>query len=366
MNILMIVDDLNIGGTATHILSISKELLKQKFEITVISGTNEMDSIFEDAGIKVIHIDFNDNLSYICEKVKEYIDLNDIETIHAHLSKSIEIANQMKIEYDINYIVTLHGMFYDEKTINMCRNSCKIICVSYPIKENIIKKLGTDSDINVKVIPNFVTINQYKTIDIRKDMGINKDTKIVTYCSRMSSSKGVLAERFLFEFYQIAKERQDVCAILIGDGVRKRNIDFYIESMNKLLGRKAIYATGSVYSPEDYFKESCIVVGTGRVILEGLSCGANCIAIGSMGYVGIIEPDSYEIMYKTYFGEHEIPKCVNYSFKESLDMVLDLKYNSDLIEKNKSWVELKFNKEKSMEELIEMYKFTKNITKVNN
>ncbi|WP_438573726.1 glycosyltransferase [Clostridium sp.] len=363
MNILMIVDDLNIGGTATHILSISKELMKKNFKITVISGTDEMKSVFEDIDIKVIHLDFNDKLNCICEKVKEYIHLNSIETIHAHLSKSIEIANQMKRKYDINYIVTLHGMFYDEKVIKMCKNSLGIICVSYPIKKEVIKILGIDTGISIEVIPNFVTVNEYKTVDIRKKLNINKNIKLITYCSRLSSSKGILAERFLFEFYQVAKEREDVHAILIGDGVRKRNIDFYIQSMNESLGRNCIHSTGSVYYPQDYFKESCIVVGTGRVILEGLSCGATCIAIGSMGYAGIIEPDNYEMMYNTYFGEHEIPKYVNRSFKESLYMALDSKYDNDLLINNESWIDLKFNKEKCMLDLIDMYKFVKNITK---
>ncbi|MGL5693219.1 MAG: hypothetical protein ACRCXA_04020, partial [Peptostreptococcaceae bacterium] len=59
MKILMLVDDLNIGGTATHVLSICKELLNNNFEVLVISRIGELDYKFKEINIEVMYLDLN-------------------------------------------------------------------------------------------------------------------------------------------------------------------------------------------------------------------------------------------------------------------------------------------------------------------
>ena len=55
------------------------------------------------------------------------------------------------------------------------------------------------------------------------------------------------------------------------------------EELNLSLNRKLIYVIGARYAVLSYYLESDLVIGTGRVALEALSCERAIIATGSKG-----------------------------------------------------------------------------------
>lgn len=355
MNILMLVDDLNIGGTATHILSISKALREKNFNLLIVSHSGELEEIFEENNFKVIYLDFYEDLNIISNNLLNLIDLYNIDLLHAHLPRSIEICNRLKEDKNINYIVTLHGLFYKENVLKLCENSNHIICVSEPVKDMLLSYIDNTSYEKISVIYNGLKPLNYFNSNIRNNLNINENFKIITYCSRLNNSKGWLAEKFLYEFYNIAKKRDDVYAIILGDGPRKRIIDFYANSINDKLKRKAVLVKGNVLNPCDYFIESKCVIGTGRVIIEALNSNVGCIALGSKGFAGLIEPNSYNDMLSTYFGEHKSIEGTNYSFVESIELILNNNLSLETIITNKLWCNDVFNEDLSISKLINIY-----------
>ncbi|MGL4912110.1 MAG: glycosyltransferase, partial [Romboutsia sp.] len=79
MKILMIVDDLNIGGTGTHVLSISKQLLKHKIDVLVVSSYGELHNKFNENNIDVIYIDFSKDLYKLSFEIIDIIKENKID-----------------------------------------------------------------------------------------------------------------------------------------------------------------------------------------------------------------------------------------------------------------------------------------------
>ncbi|MGL4912717.1 MAG: glycosyltransferase [Romboutsia sp.] len=357
MKILMLVDDLNIGGTATHVLSICKELLNNNFEVLVISRIGELDYKFKEINIEVMYLDLNKDLKNISLEIIKIINKNKVNLIHTHLIRSIEIANYIKKLTNINFISTLHILFYDKKILNLLINSNHIICVSEPIKEILIQISDYDLSKKISVIYNSIKIKEsVSLVNVQKETkNLNDDYKIITYCSRLKSAKGVVGELFINEFYKLAKDDDKLIAFILGDGDRKRNIDFYCNHINNTLKRKAIYVLGSIENPDDYFKISHCVVGTGRVIIEAINLSINCIAFGSSGFVGIVEPANYKIMLNTYFGEHKKSQAQNKNLNQSIKEILYSNSMKNIPYLNKLWCSENFNEEINILKLINIY-----------
>lgn len=356
MNILMLVDDLNIGGTGTHILNISKALIKKGFSITVISKDGKLKDIFQENSIEVINLDIFDDINNVCMEIIKIYNLKSIDLIHAHLPQSIKVASFLKSLHNIDYVSSLHGLFYDRHTIDLCENANGVICVSEPIKNMFIEYLPTFPLANISLIYNTISSDISISEDIRDSLSIDKNIKIITYCSRLNSSKGILAEQFLHEFYKLSKKHKNVNALILGNGSRKRHLDFYANMINSESNKKIVYVLGDVYNPCDYFFASSCVVGTGRVLIEALSCNTSCIALGSKGYGGLVEPDSYNNMLYTYFSEHDSISKPLYTFEKSLDIALDDTISRDIISKNTYWSNRIFNDDSSTNKLIYFYK----------
>ncbi|MGL4911643.1 MAG: glycosyltransferase, partial [Romboutsia sp.] len=258
MKILMLVDDLNIGGTATHVLSICRELLNNNFEVLVISRVGELDYKFKENNIDVIYLNLNKNLKEISLEIVDIINQQKIDLIHTHLIRSIEIANYINKITNINFVSTLHVLFDDTKILNLLNNAIHIVCVSEPIKEILIENCDYDLKDKVSVIYNSIKTKDIVSIDTKQKeiKNLYDDYKIITYCSRLKSIKATIAEVFLNEFYELAKNDDKLIAFVLGDGDKKRNIDFYCNYINNTLKRNAVHVLGNVKNPNEYYKIS--------------------------------------------------------------------------------------------------------------
>ena len=137
-----------------------------------------------------------------------------------------------------------------------------------------------------------------------KNITFPNDQLVITYCSRLAWGKTNAAENFLFSIFNLWQSCKNIHAFIIGDGEGKQLVKREADMINSILGEEKIHLTGAVFNVEDYYAESDIVVGTGRVALEAMSLGKPVVAIGNQGYMGIIDPDSCETQWSLYFGDH--------------------------------------------------------------
>ena len=85
----MLVDYLNIGGTETHILSISKDLLAKGQKVILATEGGELANLFEEHGIETFFIKFEE---------KELINLiknHKVNIVHCHLGKSMNLCRKI-------------------------------------------------------------------------------------------------------------------------------------------------------------------------------------------------------------------------------------------------------------------------------
>lgn len=124
------------------------------------------------------------------------------------------------------------------------------------------------------------------------------------------------------------------------------------------MGRDAIHIVGAKYNVNDYYLSSDIVVGTGRVALEAMSCSKPVIAIGNTGYVGIVSKENQDIQWQHYFGDHGSVNELNLTsiYKDIKYLVQYHKARNRIGKWNYNWCKEMFCIDKITSETLSIYK----------
>jgi glycosyltransferase involved in cell wall biosynthesis len=254
-------------------------------------------------------------------------------------------------------------MFYSKEILlSTCIHAKALIAVSNPVKNFFIENIGDKFQGVLRVIANGIDTESFKPDiehkPIRKNLGIPKDAIVILYCSRLGWGKGTVAEYVLSSFNEISLKSKNIYCIIMGDGDKKENITRMAEKINLSLNRKSVHVIGSRYDVLPYYLESNIIIGTGRVALEALSCEGTVIAAGSEGYIGIVSKDNKEEMWDLYFGDHKGKVGIkSSSLTQSIEYLINLKKNSLQLGKwSRKWCIEKFELGKITDEIMRLYK----------
>lgn len=365
-NILIIIDELNLGGTETYILNLVKSLSMIGFHFIIATSGGIMADLFKLNNIKIVpfSIEYDkmtNNISdHTYNKLLKIIKDNNINLLHCHLPKEMELCKNFYDLYEFPYVITLHGTFYSNLAIEYsCPNASLVIAVSYKIAETYSKILTKTSPNNVQVIYNSID-SEYintKTFSLSDILNIPKRSRIIVYCSRLSWSKGTIAETFLKSFEELLYKYDDIYAVILGEGTKRLRIEQLSNDINNKLKIKRVFNLGAAYNVKDYFKDSVFVVGTGRVALEALSCSKAVLALGVKGYLGIVNEENAKIMIDQYFGDHgcDNPKLLS-ALTEDMDMLLS---NNNLLNSisiwSRRWVIENFDEKKLSNKIGKLY-----------
>lgn len=368
IRVLMLVDELNIGGTETYVLNLTKALVEKGVYVVIASVGGIFQDVFKLYGIKVIRISIKSKLNVI-EEIKEIIASEGINLLHCHLNRSMELGKEIYKRYNIPYIITLHGMFYSKEILmSTCVKAKAIIAVSNPVKDLFLENMRVNFQGILRVIANGIDTETFKPdvehSPIRDNLGIPKNVIVILYCSRLGYGKGVIAEDILATFKEISLKFKDIYFIVVGDGSKKESITGMAEKINLALNRKVIHVIGARYDMLSYYLESNIIIGTGRVALEALSCGKIVFAAGSKGYIGTVSEDNKQEMWNLYFGDHKGKEGTNNrDLTKSLECLIHSNEKTLKCDNwSREWCIKNFEVGKIAEEIIGLYK---DILKIN-
>ncbi|MBU3132934.1 glycosyltransferase [Clostridium gasigenes] len=312
-NILVIIDSLNIGGTETYIFTISMALRNFGIYTYILTSGGVLEDLFVQNNIPVLKINLrqtkNEPQSYwgLINYIREIIAKYNIKLIQFHLPNDIPLCCDLKKFLDIPIILTLHGTFYSKDLIkNYSIYISKIIFVSKEVETFYSHCLPNDDKVSYSLIPN--TIEPYvcaqSTNFLHKLLNLPNDGRIILYCSRLSSGKAPAAIMFLKSFEKITCNDPNLYAVILGDGDSKILIDSYAKTINSLYKAKRVFVLGAVYNVNDYYSDSILVIGTGRVALEAMNCSKPVITLGLNGLVEIVNENNISDMICTNFGDH--------------------------------------------------------------
>lgn len=318
LSILMVIDQFNIGGTETHVLSLTRELLKQGNHVVVAGKYGRLLSRFTGLGATCYEIDFvTEQYEYDVEMqsihetlLDSILEKENIDLVHGHQFPSGYLAYQATVRKKIPFAFTFHGRYYDEMLLRKMQNIPLMISVSPAVQQDLREK-GYESTL----IANGIEAQDYRAYRspdspyrtyIRRKLRIPEETKLIMYAGRLSWEKADIGEEIIQAITQLKQQDGlDVHLLVVGGGNRETEIQSLARQQNESIGATFIHCTGEVDNIHTFYAASDVVIGTGRVLLEAMACCRPVIAAGSRGYGGIIEPDRYAVAWSTWFGDHD-------------------------------------------------------------
>lgn len=311
-----------VGGIARVVHDLSKRLIKDGHEVTVVTYRDGDTPYFEnDKGVKVYRVDNymirpNNFIDWIMQlnfnmvaKASEIIAKEGkFDVIHAHDWLVASSAKTLKHAYDIPIVATIHATeagrntgIHDEtqRYINdtewmLTYEATEVIVNSNFMKGHIQGLFGLPFD-KINVIPNGINITNFNGIDrdyeFRRQYAADNE-KIILYMGRLVYEKGI--NHLIAAMPKILKNYHDSKLIIAGKGGMLDELKAQAEAMG--IGHK-VYFTGYLNAKEVQKMYKCADIAVfpstyepfGIVALEAMLAGVPTVVSDVGGLNEIIE-----------------------------------------------------------------------------
>lgn len=242
IKVLEVIRQGQIGGGESHVLDLIRGFNPDEvIPIAMAFTSGQMIDTLTEEGIKCYVIETNRAFDLkIQKKIKEVIEKENIDIIHAHGSRATSnvflLAKQMRLPL----VYTVHGWSFHQdqpKLVHklrawseklICHYSKKVICVSESNRVTGAEVFGLK---NAAVIENGINLQRFNPDkefkDIRKELCIDKDEFIVGFIARITLQKAPLD--FIKSVALAHKENPRIKGLLVGEGDMKEEVYTYIK-----------------------------------------------------------------------------------------------------------------------------------------
>ncbi|MDO5557430.1 MAG: glycosyltransferase family 4 protein [Clostridia bacterium] len=357
-----------VGGIARVVQDLSKRLIKDGHEVTVITyKEGNLPDYENDKGVNVYRvsnymINPNNFVDWVLQlnfnmitKATELINKEGkFDVIHAHDWLAAYSAKSLKNSFDIPLVSTIHATeagrnsgIHDEtqRYINdtewlLTYESTEVIVNSNFMKNDIQRLFGLPFE-KINVIPNGVNISTYNGVerdyDFRRQYAADNE-KIILYVGRLVYEKGI--QNLISALPKILDSYNDTKLIIVGKGGMMDELKAQVNNMG--LSNK-VYFTGYMAPKQVQKMYKCADISVfpstyepfGIVALEAMLAGVPTL-VSDVGGLNEIVNHRIDGM-KSYAGN---PNSI-------ADSVLELLYNpklcDDISKKAKSKVRMMYN-----------------------
>ncbi len=236
VRVLYVIVDLPVGGAEEHLLSLVRNLDRDRFESTVccIGDRGPIGKEMEAAGVRVVELGKLRKGGYdgkIVVLLQEMLRSERISLLHAHLYHANMYGRLAAIRERIPAVCSIHNTYVRPKRhrrlINwwLARRTSVIIAGSEAIKDDILRYDGVSPGI-VRVIPYGVDVEKFDTPlsrdQARKMLGLPANRFYVGTVGRLEEQKG---QSYLVDaIARLRREGMEVSLLLIGSGREEENL----------------------------------------------------------------------------------------------------------------------------------------------
>lgn len=344
MKILHITDSSSIGGMETQVISLAKQLLLDEYEVCAISSNKVLgDILFK---YKINHYTLPVLLILKPReilKIPQYlfsligiilvVKKEKVDLIHSHAPSSSSVLSfivsktlRVPLIYTVHY--PAHVRIFS-KFLKFIGYRCDaVIAVSHEC-ENYLKSILEIKNENIYTIYNGISLDCFNSIDKMLDLEVNNKKKII-HIARLDPDKSIATLKLIDAMPVIASIIPDVLLIIVGDGLDYNKLFARANEINKKFNKELIKMVGFVDPANiaSYLMESDVVLGAGRVAIEGIVCKKPVIFISPNG-IGTVfnESDWKKIKYSNFSGRG----CKSdYSSSDIASYILKLFNDTDL------------------------------------
>ncbi len=300
MNILQVLSQFEVTGAETFAAALADRQIANGHHVFIIS-----DNFYTATNATVIShpIGKRDltqrmkNISFL----KQFIQENKIDVVHAHSRAASWVSYVATRRGNVPLVSSIHGrqhMHFSSKMFSIYGEKRVAVCKS--IYDHLSHDLKYKLD-SLALVHNGIDLTKWK---YKKHNPSKRKKKIVSFVGRLSGFKGdtllIIVEKI---FPEVRKRYHNVEFQIIGGMNEKSKIIPAIETTNRNVGTDFIFAKGFSKNVEEIYRNSDLIVGSGRVAMEALACGSPVVSIGESNYVGILSEETKDVALVTNFGD---------------------------------------------------------------
>ncbi len=309
MRVLMATMQLDIGGAETHIVELSKALVRCGIEVYVASKGGAYVKELEASGITHFEVPLHNkrigSLISAYKKLEQIILEYKIDVVHSHARIPGFLCGLLQKKYGFRFVTTAHWVFDTRFPFNLLSNwGDRSLAVSDDIKQYLVDNYGCDSE-NIRVTINGVDMEKFSEnvdfSDIAKEFDFGEDKTRIVYVSRMDVDRSYAAHKLIEAVPDLYAEIPNLEVVIVGGGNDFEKIRKEAEKMNEETGSRIIITTGARTDINKFVASGDVFVGVSRAALEAMACHKPAIIAGNEGYIGIFDEDKLQISIDTNF-----------------------------------------------------------------
>ncbi len=288
-----------LAGSVMYALQLAEKQIEQGHEVILITDIKVSDTI------PTIQLPISDrrypSRFRNIKQIKKLILEQDIHIIHAHSRAASWVSFFATINTYTALVSTIHGIQGKKSIINNKVYGEKVIAIC----KNVLIQLEEQIQIEKKklvLIPNGIRfgVTPKKLVEDKRQSG-----KIISLIGRLNGPKGEIAERFIGEVFPELLEQHPSLSIYILGGEIETFSAFGKIKLEELISKypSRVNFIGFTKEVKSYMQASTLIIGAGRVALEGIELKVPVYAVGESNSIGFLTAATITDAMASNFGD---------------------------------------------------------------
>lgn len=307
----MALNGLDIGGAETHVVELSKEIVRRGHDVVMVSSGGVYLKEVEESGIKHYTVNLTSrsaaNLFASKEQLKKILVAEKPDIVHSHARIPGFVLDMLHKELkSFVFVTTAHWTFDTSFMVKkLTRWGQKTLAVSDDIKKYLLKYYPEVKEQNIYISINGIDGGKFsKDTDgslVAQEFGLTPGAKRIVYVSRLNPAVCAPAYGLIEKIQKLDDAVPGIEVIIVGDGACFEDMRRKAEYANAKLNRRAIIMAGPRTDINEIHANADVCVGVSRAILEPMIMEKKCVVVGQEGYIGILTPDKLDTAIKCNF-----------------------------------------------------------------
>lgn len=314
IKVLEVIQQGEIGGGESHLLTLLSKLDRSRFEPVVIAlSDGEMINRLNAMGIKNYVVKSRLPFNFLVwKKMKKILKDNSVDIIHTHGARALSNIIYPATALKIPVVHTVHGWSFHDylpawkrrlriKGEKFLTGKTKMnIVVSESNKKIGIKELG---DFSCRVVNNGVDLAVYNRLDkglgIRKEFNIPEKAVVVSFVARFIHDKNPLP--LIRAFKKVQQSYPEMYMLMVGDGPARAEA---VRLADELAVSNHIFFPGfrsdvpAILAASDIFCLPSIKEGLPVSLIEAMAMGNAAVATAVQGCTDVVTDETDGLLVK--------------------------------------------------------------------
>lgn len=293
---------LEIGGAETHMVELSRELVRKGHEVIVASSGGVYEKELTEFGIRHVKLPLaSKSLPAIIKSysgLKRLIKKEKFDIVHAHARIPGAICGSLAKKMGFKFITTAHFDFKVNSFYKKISDWGEYqLAVSHDLKNYLIENYGENPD-NISVTINGIDTEKF-TADcdnsgLIRELGLEPDSKKVLYVGRIDRAVCHAAMKLAESAHIIAEAYPGTQVIIVGGGDAYDELSDIAAKSNIIAGYNCVIPVGARTDIARFTSMCDVFVGVSRAALEAMAAKRPTVLAGAQGYMGIFDASKLE------------------------------------------------------------------------